>query len=285
MKNHFSIKEIKFSNYDFQNPFQPLNSTIYNQYLQKSPFSQKNNLKKLFSNPYLKKAFLYNNNNIKNENEKNATLSLEHSFYLKNLLNEQNSTNLNNNLTRNRSDNINYISNSSQTVYSRSINIYTNKINDGSSGKNMKKTIKKINQPIIKKIKIIKKEKNNEKKKPNLYLYYMNKIQLEHQKKNIINSCLKIGGKYNFNENQMNRMKFLLVLSENKNNVFQMIKIRKKLYEKNEELKQKDKSLIIRPLEHNIKLLNFKKKSMSTTQKNTKILFKDNNFVLPKVYK
>jgi hypothetical protein len=80
-------------------------------------------------------------------------------------------------------------------------------------------------------------------------------------------------------------MKFLLILSENKNNVFQMIKIRKKLYEKNEELKQKDKSLVIRSLEHKTKLLNFKKKSMSTTQKNSKILFKDNNFVLPKVYK
>jgi hypothetical protein len=285
MKNNFSIKQIKFSNYDFQNPFQPLNSTIFNQYLQKSPFSHKNNIKKLFSNPYLKKAFIYNNNNLKNENEKNATVSLEHSFYFKNLLNDPNATNLNKNLTRNRSENINYISSSSQTVYSRSINIYTNKIHDGSSGKNKKKTIKKLNQPIIKKIKIIQKEKNNEKKKPNLYLYYMNKIQLENQKKNIINSCLKIGGKYNFNENQMNRMKFLLVLSENKNNVFQMIKIRKKLYEKNEELKQKDKSLIIRSLEHKTKLLNFKKKSMSTTQKNSKFLFKDNNIVLPKVYK
>ena len=283
MKN-YSIKQIKFSNYDFQNSFQPLNSTIFNQYLQKSQFSQKNNFKKLFTNPYLKKAFLCNNN-IKNENEKNATLSLEHSFCFKNLLNDQNSTNLNNNLTRNRSENINYISNSSQTVYSRSINFCTNKINDVSASKNIKKTIKKINRPIIKKIKIIKKDKNNEKKKPNLYLYYMNKIQLEHQKNNIINSCLKIGGKYNFNENQMNRMKFLLVLSENKNNVFQMIKIRKKLYEKNEELKQKDKSLVIRSLEHKTKLLNFKKKSMSTTQKNSKILFKDNNFVLPKVYK
>lgn len=270
------MKEIKFNNYDFSGPFFSINPFFNNMNSKDNIYSYNNNFKQLFSNPIVQNAVLLNNNNIK---EYVIDNSLEQSLNMNNIMIKKKNL-FSKRLSRNRNEKINYMSKSTQTIHN-SINNYFRRINEYAACFNSKKK----NIEYKKKIHFFKNNHSQilNKKPKNSYINFINKSQLSLKKNNIINSCLKIFGKYNFSQSQMDRIKYLLILNDKKNNLKQIVKIRKKLFEKNEELKEKDKSLIIKSYEH--KKESFNKRNLGSSQIiSNKYISKKNNSVLPNFF-